>query len=55
MSYETIAPIAQIIGLLLFVGLFLLVLVYTFWPGNSDKFKRAAASPLEDSNDLEVR
>ncbi len=52
MNYETIRSLAGIAGLLLFVGMFLLVLAYVFWPGNKARFERARRLPLEnDANE----
>jgi cytochrome c oxidase cbb3-type subunit 4 len=48
MSYESATTLSQIIALLLFMGLFIGVLVYVFWPGNRKKFDAAAKLPLED-------
>jgi cytochrome c oxidase cbb3-type subunit 4 len=48
MSYESVAGFAQTWGLVYMVLLFLGVLVYAFWPGNKEKFKRAARLPLEE-------
>ncbi|MDP6704709.1 MAG: cbb3-type cytochrome c oxidase subunit 3 [Alphaproteobacteria bacterium] len=48
MSYESVASFAQTWGLVYMVLLFLGVLVYAFWPGNKEKFKRAARLPLEE-------
>ena len=54
MEYESIAPLASIIGLVIFMTLFAGVLVYALWPSNRSKFNKAAAMPLDDS-DLEER
>lgn len=51
MSYEQATQLAQTWGLVLLVALFAGVLIYTFWPGNRDKFKRAAHTPLNDETD----
>ena len=34
-----------------FIGMFLAVLIYTFWPGNKKRFERAARLPLEQDPD----
>jgi cytochrome c oxidase cbb3-type subunit 4 len=47
MTYGTIRSLAGTAGLLLFVGMFVLVLAYVFWPGNKDSFERARRLPLE--------
>jgi cytochrome c oxidase cbb3-type subunit 4 len=47
MSHEQFTVISQIAGLILFVSLFVLVLVYVFWPGNKKRFEHAARMPLD--------
>ncbi len=48
--YDFLASFAQTGGLLLFVGAFVLVLVYALAPGNRNRFRRAADAPfLPDS------
>jgi cbb3-type cytochrome oxidase subunit 3 len=37
-----------LIGLLLFFGLFVGILVWLFWPGSKEKFKEHGKIPLED-------
>jgi cytochrome c oxidase cbb3-type subunit 4 len=51
MTYADASHFAQTWGLALLVVLFLAVLIYAFWPGNRDKFKRAAHAPLENEDD----
>jgi cytochrome c oxidase cbb3-type subunit IV len=51
MTYEQATHFAQTWGLGLLVILFVGVLIYTFWPGNRDKFKDASRTPLNDEND----
>jgi cytochrome c oxidase cbb3-type subunit IV len=51
MTYEQVASITQVAALLLFIGMFLAVLIYTFWPGNKKRFERAARLPLEQDPD----
>ena len=48
--YEALSSFAQTWGLLLFVLLFAGVLVYALWPGNRDRFRRAAHMPLDDAD-----
>jgi cytochrome c oxidase cbb3-type subunit IV len=48
MTYEAIRSLAGLTGLLLFVGMFVLVLAYVFWPGNNDRFERARRLPLDN-------
>ena len=51
MNYEQVASISQVLALLFFIGLFVAVLVYAFWPGNKKKFDDAAKLPLEDDDE----
>lgn len=51
MTYAEATHFAQTWGLALLAVLFAGVLVYALWPGNSDKFKRAAHAPLENEDD----
>jgi cytochrome c oxidase cbb3-type subunit 4 len=51
MTYAEASHFAQTWGLGLLVVLFIAVLIYTFWPGNREKFKRAAQTPLENEDD----
>ena len=48
MTYHDVAQFSQTYGLLYLVVLFAGVLVYALWPGNKDKFDRAARRPLEE-------
>lgn len=48
--YDALSNFAQTWGLLLFVALFAGVLAYALWPGNRDRFKRAAQMPLDDAD-----
>lgn len=48
MTYETVTPLAQVLGMAIFILLFAGAVTYALWPANRDKFKRAAESPLED-------
>jgi cytochrome c oxidase cbb3-type subunit IV len=51
MTYEQASHFAQTWGLAFLVVLFAGVLIYAFWPGNREKFKRAAETPLNDGDD----
>ena len=46
MTYEHAAAFAQTSGLLYFVGIFMAVAVYAFWPRNRARFNAAAHLPL---------
>jgi cytochrome c oxidase cbb3-type subunit IV len=45
--YAFLANIAQGVGVLYFMGIFLAVCVYALWPSNRSKFDTAAHLPLE--------
>ena len=47
MSYDTVATFSQVTSLLFFIGCFLAVLVYVFWPGNKRRFDEAQARALD--------
>ena len=48
MGYDEIRGIGGVIGLvMLFIG-FIGVIAYALWPGNRNRFDRAAQLPLED-------
>jgi cytochrome c oxidase cbb3-type subunit 4 len=51
MTHQAATVLAQTIALILFVGLFVGILAFVFWPGNKKKFDEAAQLPLEDDND----
>ena len=51
MTHQAATVLSQTIALILFVGLFVGILVYVFWPGNKAKFDEAAELPLDDDND----
>ncbi len=51
MTYHAATILSQTIALVLFIGLFLAIVAYAFWPGNKKKFDQAAQVPLEDNND----
>lgn len=48
MTYEDVSQFAQTWGLVYLCVLFAGVLIYALWPGNKDKFDRAARRPLEE-------
>lgn len=47
-TYQWLAGFAQSAGLLYFVGMFLAVCLYAFWPRNRARFERAALTPLQE-------
>ncbi len=50
MTYETLAYIIKMGGTVAFFSVFLLAMIYALWPSNRQKFRRAAAQPLHDSD-----
>ncbi|MFN3867700.1 MAG: cbb3-type cytochrome c oxidase subunit 3 [Hyphomicrobiaceae bacterium] len=46
MSYDTVATFSQVTSLLFFIALFIGVVAYAFWPGNSRKFDEAQRKAL---------
>lgn len=48
MDYGTIAHWVKLGGTVFFFVFFLAVLVYVFWPGNREKFNKAAQRPISD-------
>jgi cytochrome c oxidase cbb3-type subunit 4 len=55
MSYETVTTITQSLALIFFILLFAGVVIYVFWPGNRDKFERAARLPFEPDKATEEK
>ena len=51
MTYEQVAHIAETWGLALLTVLFVGAVIYALWPGNREKFKKAAETPLKDEDD----
>jgi cytochrome c oxidase cbb3-type subunit 4 len=51
MTYESMQTVAAIVGLFIFIGLFIAVLVFVFWPGNQKNFDEASRIPLEKDDD----
>jgi cytochrome c oxidase cbb3-type subunit 4 len=51
MNYAQVSQFAQTWGLVLLALLFACAVAYALWPGNREKFKRAASTPLEKDND----
>jgi len=50
MTYEWLVSVTQVAALVLFVGLFVIVLIYALWPGNRKRFERASRVPLEQDD-----
>lgn len=55
MDYLAIEKISQIFALIFFLSLFVAVCIYTFWPGNKERFEKAAELPLNDDTEPKVR
>lgn len=51
MDYQALTHFAQTWGLALLVAAFAVAVIYALWPGNREKFKRAAHAPLKDEDD----
>jgi cytochrome c oxidase cbb3-type subunit 4 len=51
MTYESITSVPALVGLFIFIGLFIAVLVFVFWPGNKKGFDEASRIPLEKDDD----
>mgnify|MGYP001292902936 CR=1 FL=1 len=51
MSFEQASHIASTWGLVFLAVCFGVAVTYALWPGNREKFKRAAQSPLEGENE----
>lgn len=47
-TYKSLAAFAQTWGLVYFVAIFLLVVLYAFWPSRKDRFEQAARMPLRE-------
>ncbi|MEN5082868.1 cbb3-type cytochrome c oxidase subunit 3 [Bosea sp. TWI1241] len=47
-TYAWLAQFAQSTGVLYFMGIFLAVCAYAFWPSNRDRFEEAARTPLRE-------
>lgn len=47
MTYETVAGFTQSLSLIIFFTLFIGVVVYAVWPGNSKTFEHASRMPLD--------
>jgi cytochrome c oxidase cbb3-type subunit 4 len=47
-TYRTLAEFAQTWGLVYFVAVFLVVLVYALWPSRKKRFEEAARIPLRE-------
>lgn len=46
MTYDTVATFSQVTSLLFFFALFIGVVAYAFWPGNTRKFEDAQRKAL---------
>ena len=51
MQYDSVVTVTQIIALIFFMGLFIAVVAYVFWPGNKGKFDKASRLPFENGED----
>ncbi len=49
MNYDTVSYLVQTWGLLYFIAMFAVVLVYALWPRNRRKFRDAANIPFKEN------
>ena len=49
-DHGTLVWFSKSFGLFYLIGLFLIVVVYAFWPSNKKRFDRAAESILHDED-----
>ena len=47
-TYKAVAEFAQTWGLIYFVAIFLVVLIYALWPSRKKEFDEAARIPLRE-------
>ena len=47
MTYDTVATFSQVTSLLLFIGMFLAVVAYAFWPKSGPRFEEAQRRALD--------
>lgn len=47
-TYQTLASFAQTWGLIYFMAIFLIVLIYALWPSRQKAFDDAARIPLRE-------
>jgi cytochrome c oxidase cbb3-type subunit 4 len=47
-TYKLLAEFAQTWGLIYFVGIFLAVIVFAFWPSRKDRYDEASRMPLRE-------
>jgi cytochrome c oxidase cbb3-type subunit 4 len=47
-TYALLAAIAQQLGVVFFMSVFAIVVVYAFWPRNRARFDAAAEIPLKE-------
>ncbi|VAV92602.1 hypothetical protein MNBD_ALPHA06-1820 [hydrothermal vent metagenome] len=51
MDYEAMARFAQTWGMLYFMAIFAVALIYVFWPSNGKRFEDAANAPFNEELD----
>ncbi len=47
-TYKLLASFAQSMGVIYFMGIFLVVVAYALWPSNKARFDEAARMPLRE-------
>ena len=55
MDYETMVIFSQLVALFFFIVMFVIVVTYVCWPGNREKFDRAARLPFEQDDAVQKR
>lgn len=54
MSYDILAHYVKIGGTVVFTSVFVVSIAYALWPGNKERFNRAAQLPLQSNDTPEV-
>ncbi|MHA1164331.1 MAG: cbb3-type cytochrome c oxidase subunit 3 [Alphaproteobacteria bacterium] len=55
MDYESMVVLSQLVALFFFMVMFVVVVTYVCWPGNREKFDRAAQLPFEQKSAVQKR
>ncbi len=50
-DHETLTHIAKSFGLFYLIAMSIGVLIYAYWPGNKDRFEKAANTVVSDEED----
>jgi cytochrome c oxidase cbb3-type subunit 4 len=49
-DHDTLVWFSKTFGLFLLIGLFVMVIIYAYWPSNKKPFDRAASSILDEED-----